>query len=129
MRDIIFRGMTEDKRWIEGSLADQNGYYISTLPRLGKKNRGVYTFDDFEKVLPETVGQYTGLCDKNGVKIFEGDIAENDNELYVAEWSEDDAGFVLNGDGMQASFDNFWEYELEVIGNIHENKELLEGDR
>lgn len=127
MRGILFRGMTEDKRWIEGSLADQNGYYISTLPRLGKKNRGVYTFDDFEKVLPETVGQYIGKIDTNKTKIFEGDIVENSDDLYTVEWSEDRARFVLSGDGVEADFDNFWGYELEVIGNIYENKELLEG--
>lgn len=121
MRDIIFRGMTENKVW-------KHGYYWkrSDVDHLH------YIIDEGYNnvmVLPKTVGQYAGRMDKNKTKIFEGDIAENDNELYVAEWSEDDAGFVLNGDGMQASFDNFWEYELEVIGNIHENKELLEGDR
>ena len=137
MKDILFRGMTEDGKWVEGGYC--NGceqvldfvdgcrqwrrHYIAvdTIVNRGSSNK-MLLYD----VLPETIGQYTGLCDKNGVKIFEGDIVENDEDLYVVEWSEDEARFVLNGDGVQASFDNFWGYELEVIGNIYENKELLE---
>lgn len=129
MRDILFRGMTEDGKWVEGSMVKwQDKSYIAVTPTLTQRqNTGEYMFGNFSEVLPGTIGQYTGLCDKNGVKIFEGDIVENNDDLYTVEWSEDDASFVLNGDGVQASFDNFCGYELEVIGNIYENKELLEG--
>lgn len=128
MRDIIFRGMTEDGRMVEGSLVWQNECYISTLQRPGKKVNGTYTFDDFEKVSCETIGQYTGLTDKNGKRIFEGDIVENADDRYIIEWSGNEAKFVLSDEygSVQADFDNFWGYELEVIGNIHENKDLLE---
>lgn len=129
MRDAIFRGISQKGKWIEGDLVRwADAYYISKVTKLVSiSNDGYeYVFGGFEMVLPETVGQYTGLCDKNGTKIFEGDITENNDDLYTVEWSEDDASFVLNGDGVQASFDNFWEYELEVIGNIYENKDILD---
>ena len=44
----------------------------------------------------------------------------------MLEFQEDTARFVMSGDSMEVDFDNFWSYEVEVIGNIHDNKELLE---
>lgn len=68
--------------------------------------------------------QYTGLLDKNGKPIYEGDIlAVSDKPLYKVEWSNHMAMFDLkkaNGDSAVDSFD-----ACEVIGNIHENKDLL----
>lgn len=79
-------------------------------------------------VYAETVGQYTGLQDKNGTKIFEGDIVTfNCDEIGTIEWDEDEAKFVIiYKENDIANFDNFYGTDLEVIGNIYDNPELLE---
>ena len=134
MREILFRGKrTDDYEWIEGSLcttipSDEDFYTISYFDFEG------YYIE--EKVIPETVGQYTGLTDKNGKKIFAGDIvvckqAINGNliDYYV------EIGFVEmkygafglhRKQGYYRPFKDWLEdYEYEVIGNIHDNPELL----
>ena len=82
-------------------------------------------------VEPKTIGQYTGLTDKNGVKIFEGDIVQIVNtgdEICLIEWDDDDAAFeVANNDVTQSFLVNLWGRDVEVIGNIHDNPELAEG--
>lgn len=123
MREILFRGKrTNNGEWVEGFYLnrtndDENIHCImEKFPAtIGKK------------VIPETVGQYTGLTDCNGKKIFEGDIVEcaKEDELLVIEWSESEAKFMLSASTFICSFDNYWGYETEIIGNIHDNPELL----
>lgn len=122
MREIIFRGKDKtNNKWVVGSgiIVDTNSTIIYR-----KNIEGLY----FENVIPETVGQYTGLTDKNGTKIFEGDIVNiNYGETIVKNTVIKCIGASFYGD----RFDDCWEldgyYQLEVIGNIHDNPELLGG--
>lgn len=124
MRDILFRGKRLDNgEWVYGNLFlsdTDGGAYILAGSR-------IVTIE--WEVDPSTVGQYTGLLDKNGERIFEGDVLTVDGEdgFFVLEFQEDTARFVMSGDSIVVDFDNFWSYEVEVMGNIHDSPEFLEG--
>ena len=75
-----------------------------------------------------TAGQYTGLTDKNGKKIFEGDIVEYKEEYGEIAYDDKQAMFIVQFDTWCTDFDHIYPYELEIIGNIHDNPELLEGE-
>lgn len=84
-----------------------------------------------ERVDPDTVGQFTGLTDRNGVKIFEGDIIEYtdgcNDWLGAVKYASDDAQFVVRFIGGDVeSFDNLYIGDCEVIGNIYDNPEFKE---
>lgn len=133
MREYLFRGKQIDNgEWSEGSLWIYFGkpYIMTTANVVG------YEVD------PETVGQYTGLKDDNGVKIFEGDILEDSlkQELYtvnIGEYNQCDTCFddeekaaygcyTVDSNGFEESIGHthIW---ATVIGNIHDNPELLKG--
>lgn len=128
MREILFRGeCTETGDWVKGfyvRLYDDKGHESHRIyPGYAETDCGDY-YPDFWEVDPETVGQFTGLTDKNGKKIFEGDIfifPEIRKHKYVVEWDANYACFDCFNDvsGFDAS-------SIEVIGNIHDNPELLE---
>ena len=141
MREIIFRGkVTVADEWIFGSLIEENGKY---LIRAKYDDIGYRQYE----IQPETIGQYTGLYDLEGNKIFEGDIVEvnkrsydfKDRELYncVIQWDSLFVGFSENKEANVDSIRIFWEIEhikvfydifdtrIKVIGNIHDNPELI----
>ena len=134
LREIIFRGKRLDNgEWVYGSFCMDareqfNGLCgVDGFIRLYDKAKGKMQSHEVDR---ETVGQYTGLNDKNGERIFEGDVLTVDGEdgFFVLEFQEDTARFVMSGDSIVVDFDNFWSYEVEVMGNIHDNSELLEDD-
>lgn len=146
MREILFRGKRiVNGEWVEGFLVKK----ADPLPGWTSSFILVQEFDrscidgrqtilkpemSWYKVAPETVGQFTGLTDKNGKKIFEGDILSTENGTF----SNTGMGHILLYKGMWTSFygqdalgrDCFDELhtvcsEREVVGNIHDNPELI----
>ena len=87
-----------------------------------------------ESVEPETVGQFTGLKDKNGVEVYDGDICLindiqfDEEEPFTIEWEDEMATFVLSSKTLTVTFDVIYARQLEIIGNIHDQKEKVEYD-
>ena len=128
MREILFRGKTEYGSWIIGDLLQYaNTAQIWTQEEHGKCN---YIVD------PATVGQFTGLKDKNGVKIFEGDVIrikiEGESSFtfnYLRKVVFVNGIFGIGKQKDEESISPFPIYSMDmfkVIGNIHDNFELLE---
>lgn len=120
MREILFRGKDLAGVWHYGvPLVFTEDYVCITAP---------YTYN--KAVQPETIGQYTGVTDKNGKKIFEGDIVKC---TYIY-----DKGYGLRFEPKieavvfrEGNFNPLYNCErnsFEVIGNIHDNPELLKGE-
>lgn len=132
MREIEFRGkdIDEERGWRYGNLdrdITQKCYYIST------QDEGIG-----RTVIEETIGQYTGLKDKNEVKIFEGDIVSIEDRRIIGKVVFD-TGYLgyfiyISEEFCIDEFENgvqpLYEYEnnIEVIGNIYDNPELLKGE-
>ena len=127
MRDILFRGKRlGDGEWIEGQL------FIDDKKEKHEILIGFVNYRISWEVDPGTVGQYTGLTDKDGKKIFEGDIVNcytftgmNDYRRGVVHWNEMFCGWY--GKESCSLLCGLGEI-YEVIGNIHDNPELLRGD-
>lgn len=126
MREIKFRGKRDyDGKWIHGAYMS----YSST-----KETQSHYIIPEgnrtlFYRVTPETVGQYTGIDDNNGNKIFEGDIVDiltENEEIGVVECFN--GAFIVKADGFCLDFlNNINGTDVSVVGNIHDNPELLKG--
>lgn len=147
MRELLFRGQTRrkgEKVRLDGTPIDSNWVY-GGVAQLNEERAMIYqTEPDFQKfaVYADTVGQYTGLTDKNGRKIFEGDIVK----LHRDGFGYDTATVVYKQNGFYAVSHSYWgcydfsggetadfgmgasgyvTIKIEVIGNIHDNGELL----
>lgn len=139
MREMLFRGKrTDNGEWVYGYYAvEMSKHYIS----FEEEDEFVQTGNWLEQVevIPETVGQYTGLTDKNGTKIFERDIAN------LKRFDDTCSGKIVFNE-KTAGFEFWWDItvgvygekatrkanlsvcdEIEIIGNIHDNPELLKG--
>lgn len=129
-REIKFRGKCQ----ISGDLV-----FGDLIHGVGAKSNNVYILPnrinlavikhcdplDGVKVNPETVGQYTGLKDKNGVEIYEGDIMQHANPFdipFVVYYDTETASFEFNNGSTSYVISD---QSFTVIGNIHENPELL----
>ena len=127
MREILFRGKrTDNGEWVYGYYACiGKHHYILT----GKLNLiGAVNFEHY-LVIPETVGQYTGLLDKNGKKTFEGDtvLFGVEKERGVVYFDNSCSRFAVRFDTFDAAFDHLYSNDLEIVGNVHDNPELTEG--
>lgn len=131
MREILFRGKRIDNgEWVEGMYLYIKGH---TYP-------SIFDMEGFSHIIiTKTVGQFTGLLDKNGNKIFEGDIVRRFNSKeqevmrYAVKWNTDCCMFVLMSEytylgEYDSDFTVFYGEDLEVVGNIHDNPELLKDD-
>ena len=121
MRQIKFRGKDFLGRWHYGHLHQATGGANLMIQ--------VDSFESFG-VLPDTVGQFTGLLDKNGKDICEGDIITFDNHLQgVSQVVYDYAGFDVVSNNYRTTLRPMMNNHIRVIGNIHDNPELLKGGK
>ena len=130
MREILFRGKRLDNGdWVYG-------YYVHIGPVSCQR---AYIIPEYASSLyvnevdPSTVGQYTGLKDKNGKRIFDGDIAKvlQGKDKDIAYVGFENGAFMLypkTGNIYERTLWEYWynDWDVEVIGNIHDNPELLE---
>lgn len=147
MREILFKAKRKDNgEWVEG-------YYIYHIKRticpLGdsvkpEDEQHVIMQDSFSdwnmprdtvvyEIDPDTLSQYTGLTDKNGKRIWENDICiikdgtlDEEDGCFICKWDDCTARYILDGNGLAVYFDNVDERDIEVIGNIFDNADLLE---
>lgn len=117
-RDIVFRGKSKNTgEWVFGNLFDKDN--------IGRTHIGT-TVRMYFDIDPETVGQFTGMTDKTGKKIFEGDIIkwiDSDGNNRIDKVLFSNGGFHLCN--IYYNIGGYKGNSLEVIGNIHDNKELL----
>lgn len=145
MRPIKFRGKcAHSDEWVYGSLVQESCGDVWIFPEgdtycnaggdfYSNKYPGICI------VKPETVGQFTGLTDKNGKEIYEGDVLKSRSIIHVVEYKEDEGAFVGRFNFhvrnplvtmQQTDFTGlaqWWinKFKKEVVGNIHDNPELL----
>lgn len=124
MREILFRGKRIDNgEWVEGYLIIR----VTGIPYIGWE-----AFSDKGlQVDPDTVGQYTGVTDKNGKRIFEGDIIQNLDGISVVVFDEKTKGFCMSF--IEYPYETLdmgemWD-DTEIIGNANDNPELMGGGK
>ena len=134
MSERLYRGKDiHSGKWVEGYYSKTNGWNCDDTITTTYEEGAVAHF-----VIPKTVGQYTGFDDKEGIKIFEGDIllvSDEDGESYKTVVRFEDGAFIV--DVLHADYDStaigwaindHWDMyndQYVVIGNVHDNPELL----
>ena len=138
MREILFRGKrTKNGEWVYGvpTKDEFDATYIV---------RGLFECDEYKctgadsfDVIPESISEFTGLTDKNGKKIFEGDIVKVQDDIFGSPFCNGLTGKVVYDETAffiepQNPMESQWLFNecavYEIIGNIHDNPELLKGE-
>ena len=139
MREILFRGRQTDKdKWVYGvpvKATSKDESEILIIESVFACDEYMCRGCEFTPVIPSTVGQYTGLTDKNGKKIFEGDIVagavwwQEEKKNGIVTFRYGSFGLIwYRGEAEQFHpFTSMCNVEYEVVGNIHDNPELLKG--
>lgn len=136
MREIIFRGRRVDNgEWAYGYLVEATNVITDKKETfIFEQDATYFTHGEFAcsfEVKPETVGQYTGVIDKNGKKVFEGDVVEYAGSCGEIVFVERRGAFMSRERDMYCEWlSNLPQYGtgiVEIIGNIYDNKEILEG--
>lgn len=133
MREILFRAKRVDNgEWVQGLLPYANEIRVFTTHKWNDEGeeREYATTEDL-RVIPETVGQFTGLTDKNGKKIFEGDALKARHNDYPYLVSYEMCGLKIEdkwGNGIKMTQEAINWLEVEIVGNIHDNPEFLEAN-
>lgn len=120
MREILFRGKPKGSvDWLYGHYTQYKG--VAQIWAGSDNGQWNYVID------PETVGQFTGLTDKNGKKIFEGDICKVGNLIYKVVFEYSCWWFKILSNKVYCcpAFNSHCGEHCEIIGNIHDNPELL----
>jgi uncharacterized phage protein (TIGR01671 family) len=129
MREIKFRGKRLDNgEWVYGCLCCIDNEPVIVKGSMKWVDGSKLYCNTFHFVIPESVGQYTGLKDKNGKEIYEGDIVTglfNHTDIIGHIVYGSDATFFIERKGLYGIGLNNAEDWLEVVGNIYENPELL----
>lgn len=143
MRKVLFRGKRINSgQWVYGYYVKakmhwhKHGIHEDFIVCNAIQNGGYFNFMGRYAVDPKTIGQYTGLTDKNGKKIFEGDIIDTPDRLCKVYWFEKNAqfdlSFIRNAHNKRIiNFKGIAMRDLsdyEIIGNIYDNPELLRSE-
>ena len=129
MREILFKAKRIDNgEWVEGYVVRKHGlYFIYSIINSESCRQNNY------EIIPETICQFTGLCDKNGKRIWENDVVwlvcDGKEHIYQIVWDNSELDFKATKG--EENYGTNYEYllccdEIEAIGNIFDNKELLQ---
>lgn len=131
-RIIKFRGKRADgSAWVYGDLLQENSgrkVIMTNLSTWGDNPDDIEPYGENIIVNPDTVGQFTGLCDADGKEIYEGDIVKNESAGFFGVIKFKDSAFIIDINKIKGTlFACLQTDSFEVMGNMHDNPELLNG--